>query len=987
MNTRKSDIESEKGKITHLRKVLQTIRLVNQLIIQEKNPRILARKICDGLVENRGYYDASIILTDSNEKLSFITGSLSDKNYKQLSEQISNGSWPYCCKDALNKKDLIILREPDKECKGCPLAYQYDDNGVFIIRLETEEHLYGFLMASIPKEFLYDEEEQYLFHELAVDISIAFNLYNLKEYHNKVRTELQKNEYFLNNLTEISPVGIVKTNANGDLDYLNKRAEIIFDFDKNDIIGKSSLFESIQFFNEQGEPMTYDELPFTKAQHAQKTLYNHQCGVYIQGEFKYLSVNVTPTFTNENTFDGVVAVIEDVTKMYEHQKETLNVKKELEDTLSGLPVHIFRYKKDTDNQLIVCFSEGAVPRHNSLDTLHVKGEYLQNIIGKENYESLKDRFYQAFNGDWVDYELHLSGRWYKTRLKPYKFDENDHVTEVIGYSNDITAQKEAELKLSEESQLRKLLMQLSADFINIPLADLDNAIYEALKKLGQFVGADRVYIFDYDFDHRVTSNTYEWCQEGIESQIDKLQNVSLDLVPDWINSHIQNKPVYIPDINQMPKNDLYEILSSQQIKSLLTIPIMKQDECIGFIGYDFVRDYHSVNEDAQELLKVFSQILVNLYERKEKERELNKFKTVADYASYGIGITDIEGKMMYVNHYFASLLGYTPENLQGKYLNEIHSKEMMSKINSLTEKLKDDHYIANEEIWVKDRNGNDIPFLMNSIFIKGDKNESSYAATTTIDISKQKEKEKELIKAKEKAEESDRLKSVFLANFSHEIRTPMNGILGFMGLLNNPDVTNFERKEFIRFIEESGKRMLETLDNLMEISKIETGNVKFKYENFDVNTLVDELYASLVPKAEEKNTAFVVKKANAGSPAMFFTDREKLHTVLKQLLQNAIKFTDNGRVYFGYSWQNGNIEFFIRDTGVGIAHDKLKSVFDRFIQADRSLSREYEGLGLGLAISKAYVEKLGGKIDVKSKINEGTHFYFTLPKQNSEESE
>ena len=410
----------------------------------------------------------------------------------------------------------------------------------------------------------------------------------------------------------------------------------------------------------------------------------------------------------------------------------------------------------------------------------------------------------------------------------------------------------------------------------------------------------------------------------------------------------------------------------------MAIPIIRQGKCIGFVGYDFVREYHSISNEAQELLKVFSQILVNLYERKEVEGELKKFKTVADYASYGVGITDLKGKIVYVNQYFASLIGYSPESIIGKQLNEIHTKEEMEQINSLAKKLLSNHYIANAEIWIKNQEGNKVPFLMNSIFIQGHDNES-YAATTTIDISQQKEKEQELIEAKEKAEESDRLKSVFLANFSHEIRTPMNGILGFIGLLEDRNLTEVEQKEFSRFIEESGKRMLETLDNLMEISKIETGNLKFNYEDVEINTLMEQLYNSLKPKAHEKKITFSLHKENPDSQVILFTDRKKLKKILTRLLQNAIKFTNDGRIDFGYSFKNTNIQFFVKDTGIGIASDKLTSVFNQFVQADRTLAREFEGLGLGLSITKSYVEQLGGKIDVKSKINEGTHFFIDFP--------
>lgn len=237
----------------------------------------------------------------------------------------------------------------------------------------------------------------------------------------------------------------------------------------------------------------------------------------------------------------------------------------------------------------------------------------------------------------------------------------------------------------------------------------------------------------------------------------------------------------------------------------------------------------------------------------------------------------------------------------------------------------------------------------------------------------------ELKKAKEKAEESDRLKSAFLANMSHEIRTPMNGILGFSNLLKEKNLTGKKQQEYIRIIEKSGNRMLNIINDLIDISKIESGQAEINYSNINVHELMQYLHGFFKPEASLKNLAFDLIFALPGEDIMISTDREKFEAICTNLIKNAIKYTNEGSIVFSYEIKEGFIEFSVNDTGIGIDKNRHDAVFDRFVQADFSLSQPYEGAGLGLSISKAYVEMLGGKIWLSSEKNVGTTFFFTLP--------
>jgi CheY-like chemotaxis protein len=246
-----------------------------------------------------------------------------------------------------------------------------------------------------------------------------------------------------------------------------------------------------------------------------------------------------------------------------------------------------------------------------------------------------------------------------------------------------------------------------------------------------------------------------------------------------------------------------------------------------------------------------------------------------------------------------------------------------------------------------------------------------------------------LIKAKEKAEESERLKTAFLANMSHEIRTPMNGILGFAELLKDHNLQGEDRQKFIGIIEKSGTRLLNIINNIISLSKIEAHQIEVTVTETNINEQVEFIYQFFKLEAENKKLHFSFQNALSDNEAYIKTDIEKLYAVLTNLVKNAIKFTQTGSIEIGYNVKGELLEFFVKDSGPGIPDGQKQMIFERFRQGSESFSRNYDGAGLGLSISKAYVEMLGGKIWVTNntglipvngnRLNTGSIFYFTIP--------
>jgi len=250
------------------------------------------------------------------------------------------------------------------------------------------------------------------------------------------------------------------------------------------------------------------------------------------------------------------------------------------------------------------------------------------------------------------------------------------------------------------------------------------------------------------------------------------------------------------------------------------------------------------------------------------------------------------------------------------------------------------------------------------------------------DITEIKQAEQELIAAKEKAEESDRLKTAFLTNMSHEIRTPLNSIMGFAELLEEPDLTGEEQRNFISIIEKSSARMLNIINDIIDISKIESGQMEVLNEECNINEQIENIYSSFKHEVEKRGMQLFTKISLPAKESVIQTDCEKLYAILANLVKNSIKYSDQGTIEVGYNLKNNYLEFFVKDTGIGIPKDRQEAIFHRFVQADIADKRAFQGAGLGLSISKSYVEMLGGKIWVESEEGKGSTFYFTIPYHN-----
>lgn len=387
------------------------------------------------------------------------------------------------------------------------------------------------------------------------------------------------------------------------------------------------------------------------------------------------------------------------------------------------------------------------------------------------------------------------------------------------------------------------------------------------------------------------------------------------------------------------------------------------------------KEFKIIGEHANEMI----------VKRKSIEYQLNIetafFEQLFENSPEAISITDNKSKTIKVNKQFTKLFGYTKDEINEVVLDSLLADATKQKEANLLNHLIAKGELVEVETIRKCKNGTKIhvSIMGNSINLDG---EQIAIFGIYRDITERKENEKHLTQAKNKAEESDKLKSAFLANMSHEIRTPMNHIIGFTEIITSHDLEESDRQEYAELIKQSGNNLLHLINDIIDLSKIECKQIQLKPTKFSINMLLSELYEKFyIYKNNHKKSHLILKiqKTLPDEESIIFTDAERLNQLLTNIIENAIKFTNKGFVEFGYRLSEDRIEFFVKDTGIGIPQNSIDTIFQSFRQMDGSATRQYSGTGLGLTISSRLTELLKGTIRVESEEEIGTCFWISLP--------
>ncbi|MBV5314963.1 MAG: response regulator [Prolixibacteraceae bacterium] len=439
---------------------------------------------------------------------------------------------------------------------------------------------------------------------------------------------------------------------------------------------------------------------------------------------------------------------------------------------------------------------------------------------------------------------------------------------------DIKVRKQAEEDLKRQTKMQQMVIEMASRYINISIEQVGPAINESLKTIGEFISADRSYIYRYDFANEIISCEYEWHKTGDGPEFEKLQNIPLNMIPDMVKLHREGKIKTIDNIvSVLPESWLREKLQAEDARNFHTVPMMSGNECIGFVGFLFFKTTHFYSAEENLLLQLFAHMLVNVKNRAK-----------------------VEMKLLETNKYLET------------------TTEMANKL-------------ANE------------------------------------------------------AEIANKSKSAFLANMSHEIRTPLNAIIGFSQLMNRDKFLTESQKEYNVSIIKAGEHLLNLINDILELSKVEAGRVVVNPTNVDLHALFEDLQMLFKERAQAKHLQFICEIAE-DLPRFVYVDEGKMRQIFVNLIGNAIKFTEEGGIAVrtrteAIDDETNRLTVEIQDSGPGIPENELDKLFKHFEQTSSGINKG-SGTGLGLALSRELAIILGGNITVTSEIGKGSIFTFQV---------
>ncbi|PKL85072.1 MAG: hypothetical protein CVV22_09605 [Ignavibacteriae bacterium HGW-Ignavibacteriae-1] len=753
---------------------------------------------------------------------------------------------------------------------------------------------------------------------------------------NRAEEALRRTGKYYQTLIEKAPDGIVLVGLDGKINYASPSTLKIFGYEDN-----AALFPDP---NESTHP---DDLPHVLATIGE-IFENPSKVATIEYRFKKKDGSwnwIESTFTNQFAEPGIESIVinfRDVTDRKKAENEIIILAHALKSVNECICI--------TDLEDNTIFVNESFLETYGFDENDLVGKNISIIRSSKNpIELVQEILPATLRGGWKGelWNRRKDGSEFLIHLSTTIIHDKDNKPfALIGVASDITEQKAAEEKIKESNDL----MRIAGEYA----------------KLG-------------GWDVNLETDICYW-----SDVVAKIHEMPLGFSPSTEEALNFYAPEWREKIAESVKKCIEEGITYEEEMEIITSTGKRVwVKAIGVPVYDDngrVIKIHGAFQDISNRKKA-EELLI--------ESEL-KHRLLIEQMQEGLLVVDNDDVIKFVNPMFCKIFGYE----EGELIGKIGYETLLLKSDIEIIKQKNLNRLQGNpeqyELVMLKKNGEQIIVFMNAAPAYDKIGKVIGSMSTCKDITQSKKAEQELIKAKERAEESDRLKSAFLANMSHEIRTPMNGILGFAGLLKKPNLTGKEQMEFVEIIEKSGIRMLNIINDIVDISKIEAGLMEIRLSNTNINECLKETYRFFKPEIEIKGMKCNLNNSLSEQNAIVKTDKEKLMAVLTNLVKNSIKYSHFGSIEIGCQLKdipyNTELEFYVKDTGIGIPKERHEAIFDRFVQADIEDKHAFQGAGLGLSITKAYVEMLGGQLRLESEVGKGSTFYFTLPYKPVNES-
>jgi PAS domain S-box-containing protein len=731
---------------------------------------------------------------------------------------------------------------------------------------------------------------------------------------------------------------VITTDINGIITKMNRTAEHLTGWKENESLG-NDLEKVFNIINAQTGKKAFNPVDRVIETGEICGLANHTILISKNGEKRQIADSAAPIRTKDNKIIGVVLVFRDVTEEYKRREELRKSQIQLE---RGQKIANFgSWEFDFNNNSV--FGSDEAKKIYGIST---SDEFSIDTIQKVpllKYRPILDKALKALMTEKAPYDIEFEIKRQndgEIRLIHSIAEYDQENNKVFGIIHDITDQRKIEDALKKSEENFRMLAENARDFILVH--DLKGQIIYANPMAEKYIGHSNVEnkglnVMDFVPSEEISQLLKRFNQRSEGAQDQFLYEVSV------VKSNGEKAPV---EISSSP------IIKDGKIQSILLV----------------VRDI----ADRKS------------YEKALKESEI-KYKNLVEDINDLVWEVDTEDRFTFVNSRSEDFLGLEPEEVIGSKCSDYLKESDKQRYKETFLRTYRDHSPYKQSVFTYIRSdGSESIWESSGKPIFNDENVFMGFRGISRDITERKQAEIAIMQAKEKAEQSDALKSAFLANMSHEIRSPMNSIVGFAKLLEDSDISKDERMEYSAIINSKSKQLLNLINDIIDISKIESGIIETNPKHFNLNNLLRVIKSDFSKNASEKNLSFDIYTGLRDDKAVFYCDPLRIKQLLTNLVSNAIKFTDHGGVKLGYKIKDQNIEFFVKDTGIGIEKEKQEIIFKRFMQVDNSFTRQFGGTGLGLALVKEIVDHLKGSIKLESEPGKGSTFYVTLPCKTEE---
>ncbi len=800
---------------------------------------------------------------------------------------------------------------------------------------------------------------------------------------------MKESEERFRQLAEYTNDVFILSNKNNIL-YANPAFKRVYGRNTEDVIINPEILEECIHPDDKDLFLNYRKAEFSKKRSRNGVQYRI---IKPDGDIRIVWTRIFPVFNEKGKIYRYVYVTSDISEQNELELSVVKAKTLQKAILDNIPY--LAWLKDSDGYYISVNEPFA--QHYNLKPSDIIGKTDFDICPKElatKYQAIDKQVKKSGKRQLIEDidETSNGKRWSETFKTPI-FSPNGKIIGITAISRDITERKKMEDAIIENEKHFRSLLQNSSDAITI-LNEDGAIVFDSSRKsrisefdIEELAGKPLLDIVHPD-DKATMQETLEKVLAQPNTQIKK-EYRSLHKNKKWIyvesifsnqleNPSIQGIVVNSRDVSDRKMAELKERVYHDNLiflsnSALDLLGISEREELYKYIAEKL---YHFL-ENAVVIVAAFNdeESQFNIKHVSGLENDVKKIHEILGHNPVGMSFPQNKFLSNFDN---AGNVIILKDELEKQTLGELNK----DKIERLKEVIKV-HKIYNISLARHNKLLGNITILtLNKSIIKFKHIIETFVHQVSVALHRS-QLEYELKKSKEKAEESDQLKTAFLANMSHEIRTPMNGILGFAEMLNDDSLTPGNKRKYLDIINSNGKMLVSLIDDIIDFAKIEAGQIKIVKQDFSLNALLSQVHSSFLSeslKKDKSNVKLRIRKAFPNESCFIKSDPNRLRQILTNLIGNAFKFTSEGFIEFGYDLNKNNIlEFYVTDTGIGIPEEKLHLIFERFMQADSSRTRKYGGSGLGLAISKGFVELLGGNMWVESVLDVGSSFYFSIP--------